>query len=238
MDLGTHCSVRGGFSPQLYRSWMGTAPHREALVYRMLDLLGVATLRSQMLYIDYVDSENGRNFGVHRQAFFLEDIDAAAKRLQGIEYFSAQKKYVDADKSARALFHFVQEASETDQTQVAVMLLFENLIRNNDWKLRIAQSQTVSTYLWNVKVVKVLSINAYYVLPYDFDLSEVVSGYPRSDENVGYYSSLVGADAFSKAIQIYKDKKKALYQLIPLLQDVYSQRLLKKNLDRFYNQLP
>ncbi len=238
LDLGTHCSVRGGFSPQLYRSWMGTAPHREALAYRILDKLGVPTLRSQMLYVDYIDSENGRNFGSHRQAFFLEDVADAAKRLQGVEYYSAQKTYANPEKSARALFHYVQEATDTDQTQVAIMLLFEKLIHNNDWKLKVTQSQIVSTYLWNVKVIKVLSINAYYVLPYDFDLSEMVSGYPRNDDSIGFYSSLVNAESFNKAVQIFREKKKDLYQLIPLLQDVYSQRLLKKNLDRFYNQLP
>lgn len=238
LDLGTHCSVRGGFSPQLYRSWTGTSPHREALAYRFLNELGVPTLKSQMLYIDYVDSENGRIFGAHRQAFFLEDTAAAAKRLQGVEYFSSQKKYNNPEKASRALFHFVQEATETNQTQVAVMLLFENLIRNNDWKLRVTQDQAISTFLWNVKIIKLLSLNAYYVLPYDFDLSEVVSGYSRSDENIKYYNSLVGAEAFTSAVQIYKNKKKDLYRLIALLPDVYSQRLLKKNLDRFYSQLP
>ncbi len=238
LDLGTHCSVRGGFSPQLYRSWTGTSPHREALAYRLLNELGVPTLKAQMLYVDYVDSENGRIFGAHRQAFFLEDTTAAANRLKGVEYFSVQKKYNNPEKASRALFHFVQEATDTNQTQVAVMLLFENLIRNNDWKLRVTQDQAISTFLWNVKVIKLLSLNAYYVLPYDFDLSEVVSGYSRSDENIKYYNSLVGAEAFTSAVQIYKDKKKDLYRLITLLPDVYSQRLLKKNLDRFYSQLP
>ena len=36
---------------------------------------------------------------------------------------------------------------------------------------------------------------------------------------------------------MYKEKKKDLYQLIRLLPDAYSQRLFKKNLDRFYSQL-
>ncbi len=237
LDLGTHCSVRGGFSPQLYRSWAGTSPHREALAYRLLNELGVPTMKSQMLYVDYVDSENGRIFGTHRQAFFLEDIGHAAKRLQGIEYFSIQKVFSNPEKSSRALFHYVQEAPQTDQTQLAVVLLFEGLIRNNDWKLRVTQEQAISTFLWNFKIIKLLSLNAYYVLPYDFDLSEVVSGYSRSDENIRYYSSLVGDEVFANAVKIYKEKKKDLYQLIRLLPDAYSQRLFKKNLDRFYSQL-
>ena len=131
----------------------------------------------------------------------------------------------------------MQEAPQTDQTQLAVVLLFEGLIRNNDWKLRVTQEQAISTFLWNFKIIKLLSLNAYYVLPYDFDLSEVVSGYSRSDENIRYYSSLVGDEVFANAVKIYKEKKKDLYQLIRLLPDAYSQRLFKKNLDRFYSQL-
>jgi len=161
IKIGTHCGERGdGERSPKGRLANDKAPLREAFVYRLLDTLGVTTLKARPAEITYIDGHETR-----RHAMLLEDVDATAARL-------GAGKEIDKSKFTNARDMF--------DPDLAVKLAFgEALIGNFDWCVKWTVDDTyrcdARRILWNV--VALARPNGRAIpLPYDFDIAGMVNG--------------------------------------------------------------
>lgn len=174
LKIGTHCGERpdGDLSPELGRWANDKAPHREAVVYRLLEVMELRTLRARPARIDYVytDPQEGRTPDQHRpitrNALFLEDDDDASERLAGA---GTLKGFTDGRT------HFT--------TVDALNLAFgQAMIGNFDWCLKFTADDPYrcddDVALYNVLAVRSRKQGA-FPLMYDFDLAGMVTGRHR-----------------------------------------------------------
>src|SRR5581483_3537013 len=172
VKVGTHCGDATGdaVTPRYGRLANQRSAVREAFVYRLLETLGVPTLRVRPAEITYVyaDGEGGHDSSITRHAFLLEDDDAARERL-GASGAIAE----DAFTNARDRF------SPDDTARLAFA---EALIGNFDWCLRFFKGDTYRCDarhpLWNLLAFTWPDGTA-RPLMYDFDVSGAVAGYHR-----------------------------------------------------------
>lgn len=162
VKIGTHC---GEGSP-VKRTPKGrlaheVSPHREALAYRLLAALGVATLRARPAEIAYVDGASA----TARKAMLLEDTSDAIRRLGGDreipkQQFSHAREMFGAADGARLAFG-------------------QALIGNFDWCVKWTADDTyrcdARQILWNVSAIGRAQGPA-IPLMYDFDVAGIVSG--------------------------------------------------------------
>jgi hypothetical protein len=170
VKIGTHC----GESPDqtLTKKYGRVAnehtTHREAFVYRLLDILGIPSLRARPARITYRDtSTGGTTIGpITRDAMLLEDEPQAMKRLNASKAIPMERF-----RSAKEAF------SVADTTGVAFA---EALIGNFDWCLRFAPGDRyrcdARKPLWNLLAFE-RSGGSSVPLMYDFDLSGMVTGH-------------------------------------------------------------
>lgn len=166
VKIGTHCADRRDDDlTRRYGRWANEkAAHREALVYRLLDVLEVTSLKARPARITYLDGQKSDGPLV-RDAMLLEDDKEAIKRLGGarqippLEFGSARGTFSDAD--------------------TAKLALAEALIGNFDWCLRFYLGDTYRCdarhALWNVLAVG-RADGGVIPLIHDFDLSGMVVG--------------------------------------------------------------
>ena len=173
LKLGTHCgeaaddklTVKYGRLPN------ERSPLREAFVYRMLDSIGVPTLKARPARVSYVytDARSGQTPAqdqpLARNAFVLEDTDDAVKRLGGVREVG-EKEFSDA-----------QSAFQPADT--ARLVFAEAMIGNYDWCLRMKPDDTfrcnANHPLWNV-VSAVAADGKATPIIFDFDVSGIVAG--------------------------------------------------------------
>lgn len=196
IKLGTHGGETDELTP-LGRRINQDATHREAFAYRLLDALGVPTLKTRPALMTYVDTgtkkvaaANGAGELV-RKAFFLEDDDDAAQRMGGTIVEDADEGGVDAIGDG------------WDERDIERIAFAEALLGNIDWQL--------DRQLWNIKAVKMTNGKVAFA-PYDFDLASVVTAfegepYPlffpnesREFRNVAADLTKVRTNGFQKAL--------------------------------------
>jgi hypothetical protein len=147
------------------------SPLREAFVYRLLDVAGVATLKARPARVTYVytDAKEGQtppqDRPLVRNAVLLEDDDAAAARLGAHGDISE-----DEFTNARAQF----TPADT------VRLIFaEALIGNFDWCLKMTPDDKFRCDarhpLWNITAAKTENGRSRPIV-HDFDVSGMVAG--------------------------------------------------------------
>ena len=172
VKIGTHCGNESGsdVTAKFGRLPNQNSPIREAFVYRLLDTLGVPTLRARPARITYTytDADGERPESITRAAFLLEDDDAARERLGASgeitqeEFTTAREAFTPAD-AARIAFG-------------------EALIGNFDWCLRFFARDTYRCDarhpLWNL-LAFTWPDGRMRPLMYDFDVSGAVAGYHR-----------------------------------------------------------
>jgi len=173
VKLGTHCGEAGDEAPtsRYGRVLNERSAHREAFVYRLLDIVGVLTLKARPARVTYVyaDARPGQAADeqrpVVRDAFFLEQDDEAVKRAGG-------RQQVDEKGFTNARDRFT--ASDT-----AAIAFAEAMIGNFDWCLKMypgdAYRCNARHPLWNVIAVVGANGGARPLI-YDFDVSGAVSG--------------------------------------------------------------
>lgn len=169
LGVGSHCSYRGGNSALYGRSYDGKSPHREALVYRLLEILGIPSFKTRPLLVKYIDTEittGPINEVRWHQAFALESLKQFAERYE-LEMIDEQT----ASKVELA------DPGVTDMQRIARIALFNEMIGNNDWKLNLNELPSLRQN-WNVYLAKNRS-GQIEVVPYDFDLASVVA---RTDQ--------------------------------------------------------
>jgi hypothetical protein len=166
LKIGTHCGEKpdGVLTPKYGRWANDKAPHREAAVYRLVEAVGVPTLRARAARLSYVFTDRPERPLVVRNAMLLEDDDRLLKRLGGTS-FVGEKQF----SSAREAF------TPPDALRVAFA---QAMIANFDWCLRYHPDDNYRCNqrhpLWNVLALKTPS----GLIPaiYDFDLSGLVTG--------------------------------------------------------------
>ena len=172
LKIGTHCgeAADDGVTFKFGRLPNEHSPVREVFVYRLLEVLGVPSLKARQAAITYVyaDPKPGQtppqDQPLVRQAMIVEDTDAAIKRFGG-EHGIEEKAFTNA----RAKF------SAADTARLAFA---EALIGNFDWCLKMTPDDAYRCDarhpLWNVAAAA--SSGAARPIMYDFDVAGIVTG--------------------------------------------------------------
>jgi hypothetical protein len=173
VKLGTHC---GDAPPDATTSKYGRlrhehSAHREAFAYRLVDTVGVLTLKARPARATYVysDARPGQTPDqqqpIVRDAFLLEHDDDAVKRAGG-------RQQVDEKGFTNARDRFTPE-------DTAAIAFAEAMIGNFDWCLKMDPADAYRCNarhpLWNVIAV-VGGPGRARPLIYDFDVAGVVAG--------------------------------------------------------------
>jgi len=173
IKLGTHCGEApdDGVTVKFGRLPNEHSPVREVFVYRLLEALGVPSLKARQASITYVytDAKPGQtppqDRPLVRQAMIVEDTDAAIKRFGGTRDIGEK-----AFTNARAQF---------DAADTARLAFAEALIGNFDWCVKMTPDDTYRCDarhpLWNVLAAAGSSGQARPIL-YDFDVAGIVTG--------------------------------------------------------------
>jgi hypothetical protein len=158
-----------------------TSPQREAFVYRLLDVMGVPTLKARPARITYVftDSLSDQHKSLVRHAVLIEDDDEAQARLGGTGqidekgFTSARDQFTPAD--------------------TALVAFAEAMIGNFDWCLKMTRDDAYRCNarhpLWNVLAITGGDKTAKPLI-YDFDVAGMVTGRHRWFKDV-YYDGFV-----------------------------------------------
>src|SRR5262249_27992752 len=148
IKIGTHCGEASddGVTIRFGRLPNEHSPMRELFVYRLLEAVGVPTLKARGAKISYVyiDPRSGQSppqdRPVIRQAMLLEDTNAGVKRVGG-SHEIAEKDFTNA----RAQF------TPADTARLAFA---EALIGNFDWCLKMTADDKYRCdarhALWNI----------------------------------------------------------------------------------------
>src|SRR5262249_35229244 len=166
VKLGTHCGDRddADLTRRFGRLANDKEPHREALAYRVLDAVGVPTLRARPARATYVFADgDGGGTPLVRNAMLLEGDDQAAAR-----YGAKAQLTEDRFESAQSMMA---------PADVARLAFAEAMLGNFDWCLRIEPGDRYRCDdrhpLWNMLALVRDSGPALPVI-YDFDLTGFV----------------------------------------------------------------
>jgi hypothetical protein len=121
---------------------------REYLTYKMYSQLTDKALRAQLVEVTYKDTESNAEQTAY--GILLEDVDELAARLGSEE----------CDEC------YGLTAMDLQQDNLKTHAMFQYMIGNTDWSL---------PQMRNLKVMKPINGGAYWVAPYDFDFSGIVS---------------------------------------------------------------
>lgn len=258
IGIGTHCGGKPGSSVRFHRVWGGLSPHREALIYKVQDLLSIPGFQAAPTSFNYIDSKTNKGpvepqpsgFAVDQPmpGFFLEDIKTFVKYADGKEIRAADarlqdpdKPYiftsvVDAQKDARAAGSTIKPIDPKDIIRI---LLFQALVGNYDWELRIFPGDIPDSQgLWNIKVVE--TDGNWVVFPYDYDLA----GWVKSDNSAPELPELGDSGFFkpediSQVVAEFREKRPAIEALVDNLakEDKGGASSIKEQINSFYNAL-
>lgn len=193
---------------------------KEFLVYKIYNLLTDMSFKVRLAKVTYVD-ESKKEKANEQYAFFIEDVDALAKRNHCLTY---EKK--------------ITQSIITDRAQSTLMNIFEFMIGNLDWSIPNRH---------NIRLIQAKSdsLSAPFTVPYDFDFCGLVDApyaFPQEEFNVAkvtdrlYRGHAANEAEVSIATQLFLDKKDAIYGLIndfSLLSEGERKSMIKF-LDGFY----
>ncbi|HEX8873352.1 MAG TPA: hypothetical protein VF780_01905, partial [Nitrosospira sp.] len=258
IGIGTHCGGKPGSSVRFHRVWGGLSPHREALIYKVQEILSIPGFQAAPASFSYIDSKTGKGpvepqpsgFVVDRPmpGFFLEDIKTFVKYADGKEIRAADASLKDPDKpyiftsvanaqrDARAAGSTIEPIDPKDIIRI---LLFQALVGNYDWELRILPDDIPdSQALWNMKVVE--ADGNWIVFPYDYDLA----GWVKADSSPPELPDLTDSRFFkpsdiSVVVDEFKQKRPAIEALVDDLakEDSSGARSIKMQIGSFYDAL-
>jgi hypothetical protein len=173
LKIGTHCgeAADDALTPKYGRMANEHSPMREAFIYRLLDAVGVPTLKTRVARITYVyadprpDQIPSQDQPLIRTALLLEGTDEAVKRFGGTREIE-EKAFTTAG----------EQFAPADTARLA---LAEAMIGNFDWCLKMVPTDTYRCDarhpLWNI-IAAAAPDGKVRPLIYDFDVSGMVVG--------------------------------------------------------------
>lgn len=187
----------------------------EYLIYKMYQILEPRSLNVRLAKIDYVDRSGKR---ISRSfAFFLEDIDHLADRINGDE----ENDRIDPN--------------EMDRQALTLLYVFQYMIGNIDWDIKMMK---------NIKLID-FKDRPTLPVPYDFDYSLMVDApyfpsYEGIELNRRKFKKVCrDRTEFSTVFNLFNSKKDSLYQLVsnfPYLRTT-KQKTILNYLDLFYQEI-
>lgn len=193
---------------------------KEFLVYKIYNLLTDTSFRVRQVNLIYEDSKNKKKPLV-QDAFFIENIDALAKRNKCKE-MNIAKIYTEA----------------THRRQMTLVNLFEFMIGNTDWSVPNNH---------NIKLIKSKkdSMARPIPIPYDFDYAGLVNAeYAVPDPSMNQESVLIrvyrgfprNMGELTPLIELFNQKKDAIYSLIRNFPQLTAKNKVEMTsyLDQFY----
>ena len=165
IKIGTHCgeAQNDALSTKYGRLQNEKSPHREALVYKLLEAAGAPTLRTRPARVTYIDK--AQSAPLERNALLLEDDDDAMKRVKGTAELPMES--------------FGSVATRNASIDAARIAFAQALIGNFDWCLKFSPDDIYRCNepkpLWNVAAFDLGGGKASLLMK-DFDLAGVVVG--------------------------------------------------------------
>ncbi len=193
LRIGTHCGdhlVRqsDGFG----RLQSQLSPQRELVAYRLIEALGLETLKVRPALVKYRDttgvpSVRPRAPEFERRALLIENVGEMGKRLGATRVYEEDiNPETGADENGNVFEH--ENLAKIDRATLVRVYLAEALIGNVDWGLPQDENDptfhvaTMSSDVWNMKIVERPSASGapkFVPVPNDFDLASVVAGERR-----------------------------------------------------------
>ena len=179
---------------------------KEFLIYKMYNLLTDKSFRVRQVNLTYEDSKNKKKPLV-QEAFFIENIDALAKRNKCKELNLVKVNMEGADRK-----------------QMTLVNLFEFMIGNTDWSIFNNH---------NIKLIRFKkdSLARPFPVPYDFDYSGLVNAeYAVPDPSMNLESVLIrvyrgfprSMEELQPLIELFKQQKDNIYSLVRNFQPLSS----------------
>ncbi|WP_413290945.1 hypothetical protein [Bdellovibrio sp. HCB337] len=248
IDLNTHCFEEGTrkegdmMAVSIYN-------HREALIYRMAEVLEIPTFKARPVFVRYKNTQIAAVENKEYRAFFLEDMGSFRKRLNAKEVkgvndpLKAYEIQKDPSKESQYVFSDVKSSPMIDAEDASRVALFQSMVSNGDWfikmnpiHLRDETYPTDKTNLWNTKIAE-LPNGRWVLFPQDFSLSGILIGFnlaPLSQITFGFSPQATQ----NQLKQTFLARKPEIYALLgTLTQDPKGPELMKITLDVFYKNL-
>lgn len=226
LAVGSHCSYRGGNSSLYGRAYDGKSPHREAMTYRLLEILEMASFQTRPLLIQYVETgvSDGPVSVMWHQAFVLESLKQFSQRMN--------YELIDED-----LANLVDLGAEkiTDLQRLARVALFNEMIGNNDWRINYNDLPS-HRQTWNVYLARNYNNPNIEVIPNDFDLASVVTMLNDKPDAPLELLKKIPENEVSQAKNFFRGKREALLEEIKALQslDPAGYQQFKMKLEQFF----
>lgn len=224
VDLNTHCVEQDDPAADKLAKASGN-PHREAFLYRLMNILGMPSFGARPAILQYHDTDSPSVMravpGKEYPAFFLEDYGSFRKnhRLKAIRGIHDVNRYMtdphDAEKLATFVFSSVDESPRVDLEDLFRAVLIQDLAGNTDWFVQLSKDsprfgKKDADGLWNMKLVETAE-GRWLTIPQDFNLSAFVMGYPYYERNMDKsYEGLISREAKIEIFRRFVAKKSEL----------------------------
>ncbi len=213
MKMVTHC----GKSPKFQQYIL-----KEYLCYKLYNTLTDSSFRVKLAKIKYIDTGSKKNDETETFAFFIEDADMLAKRLNAIQIKIDNINMKDVEKN-----------------NILLVSLFQFMIGNADWSIAGRH---------NVKLIKSNDFQKtkVYAVPYDFDYTGMVNAHYAipDNERLGikhitdrvYLGLCLPKVDFLPVIDYFKKNKENLYRTVKSFKYLNEKNKVEmvNYLDRFF----
>lgn len=258
VDLNTHCVEQDDPSTEAYIQYIKSSfnNHREAMIYRIMDVLNMPSLRARPVLIQYTDTDENSevsakpNFAY--QAFFLEDYSDFRKKnnlkaIRGVnDVTKADVDVNDTDKLSTYVFSNVADSPNMDLDDAARSAVLQFIIGNGDWFLQTTKTDlreeghSDGENLWNMKIVEDTK-GKWITIPQDFNFSMFMQNYPVVQPINSKVFDLASTESKISILEGFTNKKSQIYEIIKQLDGsgpiIYRLELVFAEIERMLSNL-
>lgn len=253
IDLNTHCVEQDDPSTAVFMEYLRSSfnNHREAMIYRIMDILNMPSLRARPILIQYTDTDEKseifakQNFAY--QAFFLEDYSDFRKKnnlkaIRGVnDTTKADTDANDSEKLATYVFSNVADSPNIDLDDAARSALLQFFTGNGDWFLQTTKTDVREEghldgeNLWNMKIVENTK-SKWITIPQDFNFSMFMQNYPVVQPINSKIFDLAQTESKIAILESFIIKKAQIYEVVRKLDSTNSGPIIYR-LDLVYIEM-
>ncbi|MES2802715.1 MAG: hypothetical protein V4654_09510 [Bdellovibrionota bacterium] len=248
IDLHTHC-IEQEDTKALEAVKVAFNAHREAMLYRYMDILEIPGFRARPIMMEYQDTDANSimqaKSGFLYQAFFLEDYGDFRKRnnlkaIRGVnDVTKTDTDPTDTEKLASYVFSHVEQHPAVDRDDVARAVLFQHLIGNGDYFIQTTSTgyrdgSPTDENLWNMKIVENTD-GKWITIPQDFNFSLILLNYPVVPSLEMVTFNLASPETQINLYKSFANKKAELIKATDLLQA--ESVTMKNHLERVFQNI-